>query len=560
MSRALKAIVERLGAQTGVLCCAVLLDLPTKHPLGDGLDAAGRSIFLVGRHFLGSDAAADVAVEYILSQLKDGHYPDVVHVVTFGPKASAGIADALDGPMEEILLHGERGTGKTHALAGAALILAERHLRTGHPGPFKVMWLHDSLMSASAKTGEALELPMWGGLWSIKDDRTKAIFSIGGKELLLGNFVGCKDASSAERLRQDCHLVLAEELVASLTDGLGIELPQWRLAISSSIRLETRHRVALAATNPGSPDLWPYAHFDVAGQGHPTRRAIHIPITDRLSPEQQAVHRKTFAGNSAMDARLGRGEWVMAERGQPVCEGFNAAVHVSRWPLTPHPHYLLGIGWDGGHSPSAVIGQRQGGPIQVFAALNGLGIGTLELIEQQVRPWIDQHAPWALLDGGAALVHCIDPNISTQSQSSIHDSAEKMILKCLGGRIVKGAVRWGPRKEAVLKVLAPRHEGGQSPLLIAPGPETALLVQACEGRWFYPITADGQVDRTGPKKPNSPFADLGDAAAYLFGWLLGSDLMEVPTPGPLKVEMQFSLDPQAPLQFTVDPGVFTEHR
>jgi hypothetical protein len=554
MSRALKAIVERLGDQTGVLCCALLLDLPERHPLCDGLDAAGRSIVLVGKHCLGQDAAADVAVEYILGQLKDGHCPDVVHVVAFGPKASEAIAAALDGEIEEILVHGERGTGKTHCLAGAALTLAELHHRGAYPGVFKVMWLHDSLMSASAKTGEALELPMWGGLWSIKDDRTKAIFAISGKDMLLGNFVGCKDASSAERLRQDCHMVLAEELVASLTDGLGIELQQWRLAISSSIRLATRHRVAMAATNPGSPDLWPYTHFDVAGHGHPTRRAIHIPASDRMTPEQQALHRNTFAGTSAMDARLGRGEWVMAERGQPVCEGFNAAVHVSRWPLTPHPQYLLGIGWDGGHSPSAVIGQRQGGPIHTYAGLNGLGIGTLELIEQQVRPWLDQHAPWALLDGGASLVHCIDPNMSTPGQASIHESAEKMILKCLGGRIVKGAVRWPPRKEAVLKVLAPRHEGGQSPLLIAPGPETALLIQAFEGRWFYPITGDGQVDRTGPKKPNSPFADLGDAAAYLCGWLLGGDLMDVPTPGPCKVESSFSLEASPSVETAFDLG------
>jgi hypothetical protein len=235
----LKAIVARLGAQVGALCCAALLDLPVKHPLCDGLDAAGRSVFLIGRQFLGQDAAAEVAVDYIVGQLTQGHCPEVVHPVMFGPKASAAMAAALEGEIEEILVHGERGTGKTHALAGAAIILAELHHRVSYLGVFKVMWLHDSLMSASAKTGEALELPMWGGLWSIKDDRTKAIFSLGGKELLLGNFVGCKDASSAERLRQDCHLVLAEELVASLTDGLGIEFPQWRLAISSSGRPPT---------------------------------------------------------------------------------------------------------------------------------------------------------------------------------------------------------------------------------------------------------------------------------------------------------------------------------
>jgi hypothetical protein len=553
MSRALKAIVERLGAQAGILCCAILLDLPTRHPLADGLDAAGRSIFLVGRYFFGAEAPGHIAAEYILGQLKQGHCPDIVHPVLFGPKASAGIAAAIDGPIEELLLHGPRGTGKTHALAAVSLVNAELHLRAGHPGPFKVMWLHDSLMSASAKTGEALELPMWAGLWKLKEDRTKAIFSIGGKELVLGNFVGCKDTASSERLRQDCHLVLGEELVASLTDGLGIELQQWRLAISSSIRLETRRRMAIAATNPGSPDLWPHAHFDVAGHGHPTRKAIQIPETDRLTPEQQAVHRRTFAGNSAIAARLGRGEWIMAEKGQPVAEGFNSAIHVAKWLLTPREELLLAIGWDGGHSPSAVIGQRHGGPIHVFAALNGLGIGTLELIEQQVRPWLQTYAPWALQDGGAALVHCIDPNMSTPSQSSINDSAEKIILKYLGGRIVKGPVRWGPRKEAVLKVLAPRHEGGKSPLLIVPGSDTALLVQALEGRWYYPITQDGQVDRTGPKKPNSPFADLGDAAAYLFGWLLGEDLMERPKSGPITVEAAFSLDRPGAQVFDTEP-------
>ena len=542
MSRALKAIVERLGDQTGVLCCAVLLDLPERHPLCDGLDAAGRSIFIVGKHFLGQDAAADVAVDYIVGQLQQGHCPEAVNPVMFGPKASEAIAAALDGEVEEILVHGERGTGKTHGLAGAAITLAELHHRGSYPGVFKVMWLHDSLMSASAKTGEALELPMWGGLWTIKDDRTKAIFSIGGKDLLLGNFVGCKDASSAERLRQDCHLVLAEELVASLTDGLGIELPQWRLAISSSIRLPTRHRVAMAATNPGSPDLWPATHFGVVGVGHPRRLALHIPITDRLTAEQQAVHHRTFATNSVMDARLGRGEWIRAEQGQPVCEGFRASIHVSRWPLTPHGHYLLGCAWDGGHSPSCVIGQNHGGPIQVYAGLNQIGVGVLELIEQQVLPWLQTSAPWALADGGMGLIHIIDPNMATPGQATITESAEKMILAKLGGRIIRGAVRWGPRREAVLKVLAPRHEGGQSPLLIADSPDTALLVQAFEGRWFYPTTSDGQVDRTGPKKPNSPWADLGDAAAYLFGWLLGDELMTVPQPGPITVETVSSLD------------------
>jgi hypothetical protein len=103
-------------------------------------------------------------------------------------------------------------------------------------------------------------------------------------------------------------------------------------------------------------------------------------------------------------------------------------------------------------------------------------------------------------------------------------------------------VRWPPRREAILRTLAPRHEGGVTPLMIADTDDTALLVQALLGRWYYSYTATGQVDRTGPKKPNSPFADLGDAFANLAGWLLGGEMQTV-APREITVESNFSLDP-----------------
>jgi hypothetical protein len=57
------------------------------------------------------------------------------------------------------------------------------------------------------------------------------------------------------------------------------------------------------------------------------------------------------------------------------------------------------------------------------------------------------------------------------------------------------------------------------PFQVNPGPETALLRGALTSRWYYPRTPDGRMDRSRPKKPNSPWADIGDAAAYLLGWL-----------------------------------------
>jgi hypothetical protein len=94
-----------------------------------------------------------------------------------------------------------------------------------------------------------------------------------------------------------------------------------------------------------------------------------------------------------------------------------------------------------------------------------------------------------------------------------------MIRETLHGGLVKGPVAWSPRREAVLRVLAPRHEGGVAPLVINPSADTALLRQALSARWVYPQRPDGRVDRSGPRKPNSPWADVGDAFAYLLTWL-----------------------------------------
>jgi hypothetical protein len=237
---------------------------------------------------------------------------------------------------------------------------------------------------------------------------------------------------------------------------------------------------------------------------------------------------------------LAKGEWVMAELGAAVAEGFDANVHVSPYPIQPQAHYLFAIGWDGGHSPSAVMGQNHGGQVQIYAALNDLHVGVLELIERQVLPWLHTYAPWALAQYGASLVHIIDPNMATPGQATITESAEKIIVEKLGGQIVKGPVRWPPRREAVLRMLRPGHEGGRAPLQISPGEDTALLVQALSGRWFYPVLPSGQVDRTGPKKPNSPWADLGDSFSYLGSWLTGGESMAI-QPREVKVESSFEI-------------------
>ncbi|BCA56689.1 hypothetical protein W02_38290 [Nitrospira sp. KM1] len=530
-----KFLLEKF-AGLGTPLAAILLRLDITPSWADGTDIEGRTIVLIGRHLLGSGPEAEEVSKLVLDYLAVGGCPDLVHPIAFAPSASRAIAEAVDGSAEEILVHGPRGTGKTHALAAAAVINAELDLRAGYPGPYRVLWLHDTLLSASAKTARSLELPMWGNTWSLKDDRKLAVFSVGGKQMVVGDFVGCQDQSSAERLRMSANTVIGEEPIASLTDGLGITEQQYDLARSSTLRLPTRRRVSMLATNPGSPDTWPHRRFF---HGSTKSLPIQISVDDRLTQEERQALEQTFANSPTLQKRLAKGEWVMAEQGAAVAEGFNPDVHVSPYPLVPSPMLLFAIGWDGGHSPSAVMGQNLSGQARIYASLNDMKVGVLELIERQVLPWLQAHAPWALTHYGAQLVHIIDPNMATPGQATITETAEKVIREKLGGRIVHGPVRWAPRREAILRGLGARHEQGRTPLLIAPGDDTRLLVEAFSGRWFYPVLPNGQVDRTGPKKPNSPWADVSDAAAYLLSWLHGDDLMTIPT-GPLKVETHFT--------------------
>jgi hypothetical protein len=87
------------------------------------------------------------------------------------------------------------------------------------------------------------------------------------------------------------------------------------------------------------------------------------------------------------------GEWSALKLGEVVAEGYDAVLHVAPDPLILSPNHQLAIGWDGGHTPSAVIGQLINNQVRIYAALNDMKAGVLQLIEEQVAPWLIQYAP-----------------------------------------------------------------------------------------------------------------------------------------------------------------------
>jgi hypothetical protein len=168
----------------------------------------------------------------------------------------------------------------------------------------------------------------------------------------------------------------------------------------------------------------------------------------------------------------------------------------------------LYLGWDGGHTPTVIIGQHWRSQIRVFAALTEERAGIRQLIQGQVIPWLSRHARYAL-DDRSMLMHGYDPSLNTDEQADIDQSPIRVIEDLLGGDAMPGPVSWEARKGPLLAML------GLSDAVLLDPVGCALLIKALSGRWYYPQDRLGKVSRDLPKKPNHPWEDLGDGFCYL---------------------------------------------
>ncbi|MEO7862142.1 MAG: hypothetical protein ABIU05_17280 [Nitrospirales bacterium] len=434
---------------------------------------------------------------------------------------------------------GPRGSGKTQASPAALAILAELHVRAGFNLPLRVLWLHDSLTNAALKTGLSLEQALWGGLWSLRDDKKEAVLSLAGVELVIGVFVGTQDPASKERLRAECHLLAAEELVPSLREFGGIEERDYELGLTS-MRLPTRRRVALSTTNPGDQECWPYKRF-IEGGGKPGCVRCPIPATDRLTPEEVASLRAAFRDSPDLEKRLALGEWSALIVGEQVATGFRSELHVSALPLRPMEYIPLQLGHDAGLTPVTIVGQEVNGEVRILAALVSERAGTRQHLENEVLPWLAIHAPWAMRNA-SMLIHHYDSAMDTPDQSNLESSPINVLREVLGGSTYPGPVSWHGRRDPLLSMLARLNPSRGKARLQLDAAGCGPLISALNGRWHYK-TINGAVSRDLPVKDH-PASDLGDALCYLIAGLAPSPIVDT---GPIKVETAFSLD-QQPVQ------------
>lgn len=541
-AKAHRVLLDRLGAGMTALM-SIHLSLPTVPDWCDGTDADGLAVILVGRHNLGTAEPAQAFIAGVLEALHAGEVPEGVLPIRYAPAASTFIAEVVAGSSREVLTDGPRGSGKTQCTPAALAILAELHARAGFSLPLRVLWLHDSLTNAALKTGASLEQALWSGLWSLRDDRKEAALILAGVELVMGIFVGTQDPASKERLRAECHLLAAEELVPSLREFGGIEERDYELGLTS-MRLPTRRHVALSTTNPGDEECWPFKRF-LEGGGRPGCVRCQIPADDRLTPDEVANLRAAFRDSPDLEKRLALGEWVALVIGEAVAVGFRSELHVSALPLLPVEYIPLIMGHDAGLTPTTIIGQEVNGEVRILAALASERAGTRQHLENLVLPWLAIHAPWAMRNS-SMLMHFYDPAMDTPDQSNLESSPVSVLREVLGGSSYPGPISWAGRRDPLLSLLARLNPSMGKARLQLDAEGCRLLISALNGRWHY-STVNGRVSRELPVKDH-PNSDLGDSLCYLVSGLAPSPVVDT---GPIKVEMGFSLDAQE---------IHTEHR
>jgi hypothetical protein len=390
------------------------------------------------------------------------------------------------------------------------------------------------LTNAAVKTGASLQQPLWGGLWTLRDDKKEAVLTLAGVELVHGLFVGTGDEVSAERLRAESHVLAAEELVASLAEFGGIEERKYELGLTS-MRLPTRRHVALSTTNPGDEECWPFKRF-LEGGGRPGCVRCQIPASDRLSPDEVTALRAAFRESPDLEKRLALGEWAALTVGEAVAVGFRSELHVAPRPLVPIPHVPLVMGHDAGLTPVTVIGQEVNGEIRVLAALASERAGTRQHVESLVLSWLAVHAPWAMRNS-SMIISYYDPAMETPDQSNLDSSPLNVLREVLGGITYPGAVSWPGRRDPLLSLLARLNPMTGRARLQLDAEGCRLLISALNGRWHY-RTINGAVSRDLPVKDH-PASDLGDALCYFVGGVAPEPMRSTE---PLKIESNFTFD------------------
>jgi hypothetical protein len=261
----------------------------------------------------------------------------------------------------------------------------------------------------------------------------------------------------------------------------------------------------LAANNPDESH-WTYRTFiDPGNEGYACHQTGAQPENLSNLPQDYYQNlRDAYADRQDLIDRFVEGKYGFQRRGRPVTPAWNDHIHLADAiePIRSIPLHML---WDFGHTPVCVITQLvPSGHWNILEALQGEDIGTIEHIEQNVSPRLQERYP------GYSWDHTHDPAGDYRDQTTTENTPVRAIRERLGGPCHPGAEAPSAGIDPLNAVLSRVINDGRG--IIQVDRRLAKPVwHALRGSWHFPTRVGGVI---GDKAVKNIYSHPGDAMRY----------------------------------------------
>jgi len=424
------------------------------------------------------------------------------HEVTFKPNPEQ--QRFITSQAKADLFSSRMGEGKSTALAWACLYHS-RHNPKARWAIVRDTW--ENLQATTMKTFfEWFPPGIFGTFHHTKKTYTWASGVAQGEV----EFLGMDDPQDASKLMSRELAGIAFDEPAPAVGSSGIDEMIFDIGLTRLRQPDMKwYAMKLAENNPDETH-WTFRRFVQPGQdGFKVWQPDRPENEQNLPASYYAELRSVLQHRPDLIRRFIDGEFGFQQIGKAVTPEWADRIHLAIG-LVPIPRREVIMLWDFGHNPTCIITQKTPlGQWLILDALVGSDIGVEELIVDAVRPLFLARYP------KCPVRHIGDPAGNTREQSSIKQSAVRVIKKALHGNWRSGPVRTAERIEPLRAVLRMTH-GGRG-LVLVDRDRAAPVWHALRGGWHYHVARTGLVSGEPKKNEHSHPGDaMGYGAAVLF--------------------------------------------
>lgn len=325
------------------------------------------------------------------------------------------------------------------------------------------------------------------------------------------SFIGMEDPTDASKLLSWEIAGFGMDEPAPAFGSSGIDEAVFDLAMTRLRQPHMKYYIAKLATNNPDESHWTWRKW--VGKDRIEGFKLWQPMTpenlQNLPENYYATIRATLRHRPDLVRRFVDGEFGFQSEGVAVTPQWSDRIHLATG-LVNIPRRDLYLLWDFGLNPTCIITQiTPMGHWNILDSVVGDGIGVTELIADVVKPLITTRYR------GSPLHHIGDPAGDTREQTSITNTAVRVIKKTLGGTWKPGPQKWFPRRDASQAILS-KLVGGHG-LVQVDRDRASEVWYALRGGWHYHKARTGVVAAEPKKNIHSHPGDaFGYGAAVLF--------------------------------------------